>query len=107
MKRIIWEFIGGDWDGKILDSEASEDAEDRREAVHLYKTTNEGELGKGQWYFTPAQVRRIKRRELDIHDIEFDQKRKHQYKIVDRREDDETVRLRIEYFAYDSDAKNE
>ncbi len=104
MKRIVFECIGGDSDGMLLDSH-SDDPVVSKETVDLYHLTDKGELGRGYFGSTPNKMLQLLRGEVGPQEVRGKPGKKHWYKITDRQEDDDTVRLRFEYSVYDPEER--
>ncbi len=93
MKRFVLEFLGGDWDGRCLDSQST-DHDEVVLAQVLYFKTQDGTIGKG---FS----------ELTEKAIAFAQKRGwmedgspskgHDYRVIERRDEGDRTRLRLKH----------
>lgn len=94
-KQILVEFLGGDWDGRTIDS-LSGDPLEASLAIMFCEVLHGGTEGKGWKGVSMSQMERARRGELKAEQIDQVTKT-HQYTVVERLEDDNTVYFRMKY----------
>ncbi|NUQ63417.1 MAG: hypothetical protein HUU20_13140 [Pirellulales bacterium] len=93
MKRFVLEFIGGDWDGRQLDSESTDHDEKLLSQVYYFKT-QDGTVGKGFNQFSEQALAFAQKRGW----MEPDAPSKgHDYKVIERRDEGDRTRLRLKH----------
>ncbi|NLE40103.1 MAG: hypothetical protein GX621_18965 [Pirellulaceae bacterium] len=98
MKRIVIEFQGGPWDGRIADSLAS-DQEDYPSATACYRITNEGTIGHGFDFWPPSQIEHAMKLE-EVGRLEAEKSKcpgNHRYIVTAKTENDNSVQIRMDY----------
>ena len=95
MKRVILSFFGGHQDGRRLDSH-SPDPGEASQAGRWYIATEYGCPGKAVVGPSYAAVQYCLEHGLEAAS-EAGIKRRHEYRITDRRETEEAIHLRLEY----------
>lgn len=93
MKRFVLEFLGGDWDGKCLDSQSADHEEVVLAQVFYFKT-QDGTVGKGFNQFTDQAIQfACKRGWMEPNGAS----KGHDYKIIERRDEGDRTRLRLKH----------
>jgi hypothetical protein len=94
-QRILIEFIGGDWDGKTLDSQSADDTERQAIDCCLYMTDN-GTVGKAfhggsiSMLYSLMKGRQMPERKSEPKGM-------HKYTVFERLDEDNEVLIRIRY----------
>lgn len=91
-KRIIVEFIGGDADGKVYDSESADPSEAQYAGI-TYIATEGGTIGRGVRSMPLAMKEELRAGNTSA----LKGYHPHEYRIVDRTEDENEIRIRMQY----------
>ncbi len=96
-KRFLIEFIGGDWDGKTLDSHSRDEIERMHVKQCLFMTDN-GTIGKAWHGISMETSSRLAKRAIPTSDLKRPEGGKtHKYTVVERLDEDDDVLVRVEY----------
>lgn len=105
-KRVLLEFIGGgDWDGKILDSQ-SQDPIEAKFALHYYDLTHQGKVGHAFYGVSMGQVERMIRDGLPPCHVKLEKGKAHKYEVVERLQEGEEILVRIKYSIWESEKRS-
>ena len=100
-KRILIEFIGGDWDGKTIDSHSPEE-EDRHHVQTCLHMTRNGTVGKAFHGMSMQSSDQLARGEITFDDTKRPEgRRTHKYTVVERLDVDDEVLIRMRYSVRD------
>ena len=101
-KRILIEFIGGDWDGKTLDSHSPDKAERMYEQSCLF-LTRDGTVGKAFHGFSMIAFDRMRKGEISMDDAKPSGRKTHKYTVTERLDEGDEVLIRLKYSIRDPD----
>ena len=97
MRRFVLEFLGGTWDGKMLDSQ-SPDREEVRLAQGYFWMTDDGTVGKGIDGLS-EQAREFAENHGWTPSHEPGADTSHSYEVIERREEGERLLVRLKHGA--------
>lgn len=93
--RILIEFLGGDWDGKTLDSQ-SPDEEERELLWGCYDMTGQGTVGGAFHGVSMSQLEGSLKGERSLRNIKLE-RGSHKYTVVERVEEGNEILVRLKY----------
>ncbi len=93
MKRFVLEFLGGDWDGRLLDSQ-SDDHEEVVLSQVYYFLTQDGTIGKGFNQYSEQALAFAHKRGWMAPD---GPSKGHDYKVIERRDEGDRTRIRLKH----------
>ena len=97
MRRFVLEFLGGDWDGKMLDSQSS-DREEVKLAQGYFWMTGDGTIGK-----RIDELSEQAKKFAEGHDWKPSEEpgadNSHTYEVIERREEGERLLVRLKHGA--------
>ena len=101
-RRYLIEFCGGDWDGKILDSQ-SEDEQERHRADGCLFMTENGTVGRAFHGRSMVMGEMLARGEISYKDLDAARgprkgpRPMHRYTVTDRKQEGNVTRIKITY----------
>lgn len=93
-KRILIEFLGGDWDGKTIDSQSSDETERMHVHTCLHLTRN-GTVGRSFHGASMQMSDMLKKGECSLNDWKPVGGETHKYTVVERLEEHDEVLIRM------------
>lgn len=94
-KRVLIEFLGGDMDGRTLDSDSSDPSEKKMIESCLAMTDN-GTLGRAVHGFSMTTTQAMARGEIAHSDLKRP-KGTHQYTVAERLDEGDETLIRMRY----------
>jgi hypothetical protein len=95
-KRILIEVLGGDWDGRTIDSQSPDETERMHVHTCLHLTRN-GTVGKSFHGASMQMSDMLKKGEASTRDWKPIEGKTHKYTVVERLDEGEEVLIRMKY----------